>query len=175
MDQLHSTNCRVGKTFSDQESDQDHSSHHRVAKKKTWNICLARSREIWTQGRPTNFFAPLLYWSFNLRPKYYSKRHYLIMFFNMGQPRPLFVYFLFSHKVEWNSDRTDPSWPLYPLDHHCPLSINCLVMINPMATHTSNSGGGGGRIWHCLLASKQHRYPNQCQRTRSSQPVSIQE
>ena len=30
-------------------------------------------------------------------------------FSNMGQPRPLFVYFPFSHQVELNSDRTDPN------------------------------------------------------------------
>ena len=41
----------------------------------------------------------------------------------MGQPRPLFVYFPFSHQVESNSDRTDPSWPLYPLDHRHRLEI----------------------------------------------------
>ena len=35
----------------------------------------------------------------------------------MGQPQPLFVYFPFSHQVESNSDRTDLSRPLYPLDH----------------------------------------------------------
>ena len=42
--------------------------------------------------------------------------------FLMGQPRPLCVYFPFSHQVESNSDRMEPSRPLYPLDHnHGPL------------------------------------------------------
>ena len=38
--------------------------------------------------------------------------------FLMGQPRPLFLYFPFSHQVELNSDRKYPSRPLYPLDHN---------------------------------------------------------
>ena len=47
----------------------------------------------------------------------------------MGQPRPLFVYFPFSHQVESNSDHTDPSRPLYPLDHnHGPKGLFSLSM-----------------------------------------------
>ena len=45
-----------------------------------------------------------------------------VSFLNMGQPRPLFFYFPFSHQAESNSDRSDLSWPLYQLDHHHPSS-----------------------------------------------------
>ena len=41
-------------------------------------------------------------------------KHFLIW----ANPGLFFVYFPFSHQVESNSDRTDPSRPLYPLDHH---------------------------------------------------------
>ena len=58
-------------------------------------------------------------------------------FFLMGQPRPLFVYFPFSHQVESNSDRTDPSRPLYPLDHnHGPkLLLSLLIVISEVRSH----------------------------------------
>ena len=41
-----------------------------------------------------------------------------LLFFNMGHPRPFFPNFPFSCLVESNSYCTDPSQPLYPLDHH---------------------------------------------------------
>ena len=37
-----------------------------------------------------------------------------------ANPGLFFIHFPFSHQVESNSDRTDLSWPLYPLDHHNP-------------------------------------------------------
>ena len=46
------------------------------------------------------------------------KSQAIVLYFNTGQPRPLFIYFPFSHQVESNSGRTGLSWPLYPLDHH---------------------------------------------------------
>ena len=52
----------------------------------------------------------------------WSVSHFKVLFY-MGQPRPLFVYFPFSHQVESNSDSMDPSWPLYPLDHHQGLTL----------------------------------------------------
>ena len=41
-----------------------------------------------------------------------------IPFLILANPGLFFVYFTFSHQVESNSDRWDPSRPLYPLDHH---------------------------------------------------------
>ena len=42
----------------------------------------------------------------------------IIFFFKWANPGLFSLIFLFSHQVESNSDRTDPSRPLYPLDHN---------------------------------------------------------
>ena len=45
-----------------------------------------------------------------------NKDEQVDLFLIWANPSLFFVYFPFSLKVESNSDRTDPSWPLYPLD-----------------------------------------------------------
>ena len=55
----------------------------------------------------------------------------LYLFLIRANPGLFFVYFTFSHQVESNSDRTDPSRPLYPLDHHHgPIPLNTFLNIS---------------------------------------------